>query len=83
MLQNNFKLLLVGASKESNYNNSMKDTLNKLMKLVFKLNATKQQLQTRSDQQVDSSVARHCFTIAFDRFNNGGYCVNLQDHSRA
>lgn len=60
----------------------MKDTLNKLMKLVFNSDTTKQ-LKTRSSQQVKSSVARHCFVIAFDRFNNGGYCVNLQDHSRA
>lgn len=42
----------------------------------------KRRVRKPSKYQVDAKVAKYCFAIAFDRFNNGGYCVNLKDHSR-
>jgi len=42
----------------------------------------KKRTRKPSKFQVNPKVAKHCFIIAFDRFNNGGYCVNLKDHSR-
>lgn len=42
----------------------------------------KRRARKPSKYQVDAKVAKYCFAIAFDRFNNGGYCVNLKDHSR-
>lgn len=66
--------------KESGYNNSMKDVVNKIIgKITNKLKV----IEPLNSYKVSSSVERHCFMVAFDRFNNGGYCVNLQDHSRA
>ncbi len=60
-----------------------KTGLSKISTLVTSKGATKKRrVRKPSKYQVNAKVAKYCFAIAFDRFNNGGYCVNLKDHSR-
>ena len=60
-----------------------KTSLSKLSTFVTaKVTTKKRRTRKPSKYQVDAKVAKYCFSIAFDRFNNGGYCVNLKDHSR-
>lgn len=78
----------VMVNKILNDNSAMLKTLyetgcNKLSKFVTaKVTTKKRRTRKPSKYQVDAKVAKYCFSIAFDRFNNGGYCVNLKDHSR-
>jgi hypothetical protein len=55
----------------------------KLSTIVSSLSISKKKRTRKPSKfQVNPKVAKHCFAISFDRFNNGGYCVNLKDHSR-
>lgn len=55
----------------------------KLSNLVSVVGVVKKKRTRKPSKfQVNPKVAKHCFAISFDRFNNGGYCVNLKDHSR-
>jgi hypothetical protein len=37
-------------------------------------------VRERNRYEVKEKISKQCFFIAMDRFNNGGYFVNLQNH---
>ena len=81
-------MVLLGSSnlsnKELRYNNCMKDNLNKLVGFAETLFTGKNKIHAvaKNSHTVSEATQKRCFAIALDRSNNGGYFVNLSNHTR-
>lgn len=61
----------------------MKDNINKLVgfaEALFTKNSNAILAEKGNEHQVKKTTQKRCFTLALDRFNNGGYVMNLSNH---
>jgi len=61
----------------------MKDNITKLVGFAEALFRGKNVIvRAKNEREVSVGTQKRCFALALDRFNNGGYFVNLSNHTR-